>query len=334
MVYAHHITQKTMESSPKLKKAPIKMPNKMSNESQNKPLGEAQSKTINTEFVEENFKNKITLRFPVTRELFHEKSEFQEVRLVETPHHGRVLFLDGCVMVTERDEFVYHEMMAHVPLCLHPHPQRVLIIGGGDGGTAREVLRHPSVEECVMVEIDPMVIEVSRQHLPSTSVSFHNPKLQLIVGDGVQYVAEQASSKKIFDVILVDSTDPIGPAQPLFGPEFYGNVRRCLNKNGIVVAQGESPFYERETQIAMKKVVEKEFSKVHFYNFTNMTYPGGLWSFLFASNEIDPILNFDLNTSKNRISEFQANLKYFNPSIQRSSFDLPSFMEAGHLHST
>jgi len=271
-------------------------------------------------FIEEAYKEGVTLRFAVKEKLFNQQSEFQKVEIVESTHHGRMLFNDDCAMLSERDEAIYHEMIAHVPLFLHPNPKRVLVIGGGDGGTAREVLRHPNVEKCVMVEIDSVVVEGCRQFIPSTAKVFSNPRLELIIGDGVQFMQEDQSK---FDVILVDSTDPVGFAQPLFGPEFYGNVLKRLNQNGIVVAQGETPFYEPESQQALLKILGQFFKVVKPYNFTNMTYPGGLWSFFYASNKIHPIKDFkSANVIASKLDFF-----YYNESIHSAAFSLPSFMK-------
>ncbi len=179
------------------------------------------------------------------RVLFSGKSPFQRVDIVETAGHGRMLLNDGLVMVSERDEHVYHEMIAHVPLFVHSRPQRVLVIGGGDGGTVREVLRHPSVEHVRLVEIDQMVVDACREHLPATAACLSDPRVQVTIADGVRFVAE---TDERYDVVLVDSTDPIGPAAPLFGREFYGNVRDVLTERGIVVSQAENPFYEQAAQ--------------------------------------------------------------------------------------
>ncbi len=273
---------------------------------------------MDNQYIEEAYKEGFTVRFAVKKRLFSEQSEFQKVEIVESTHHGKMLFNDGAAMVSERDEAIYHEMIAHVPLLVHPNPQKVLVIGGGDGGTAREVLRHDSVKECVMVEIDSSVVEGSREFIPKTSCVFTNPRLRLTIGDGVAFMAE---TKEKFDVILVDSTDPVGPAQPLFGPEFYGNVFRCLNDNGIVVAQGETPFYEPEAQRSLVGIMGKFFAVVRPYNFTNMTYPGGLWSFIFASKGLDPIRDVRVGAEQ-KLGDFF----YYNPDIHRASFSLPTFM--------
>ncbi len=223
-------------------------------------------------------------------------------------------------MLSERDEPIYHEMMAHAPLFVHPTARSVLIIGGGDGGTAREVLRHQNVERCVMVEIDAMVVEASRQFLPQTASCLSDPRLELIIDDGVKFMAE--SSEK-FDVILIDSTDPVGPAQPLFGHEFYRNVEERLNKDGIVVAQGESVFYELAMQSKLAEITSSLFKYVSPFNFTNMTYPGGLWSFLWASKTLHPLK--DLRAE--RVDAKRIETFYYNEQIHRAAFALPNFQK-------
>ena len=196
-------------------------------------------------WVEEKFSDFLGLRFKVENVLFSGKSDFQTVDVVETKGHGKMLLNDGLIMVTERDEFAYHDMISHLPLFVHPNPKNVLVIGGGDGGTAREVIRHKSVEKCTMVEIDAMVVEACKEHIPQTASALDNPKINLIIGDGVQFVKE---TKEKFDVIIVDSTDPIGPAQPFFGEAFYQDVFNCLTDDGIVVSQGESSWYAMDIQ--------------------------------------------------------------------------------------
>ena len=271
------------------------------------------------DYIEERYKAGFNVQFAVTKRLYHERSEFQDVEIVETTHHGRMLFNDGCVMLSERDEAIYHEMMAHVPLFVHPNPRRVLIIGGGDGGTAREVLRHPSVETCVMVEIDGKVVESCREFIPKTAAKLNDPRLRLVIDDGVRFVDQ---TNETFDVVLVDSTDPVGPAQPLFGPEFYRNVHRILDSHGIVVAQGETPFYEPEAQLAMMKVMGQFFRIVKPFNFTNMTYPGGLWTFMFAAKTHHPQREFDAE----RVQNFEGEFFYYNDAIHVAAFMLPTFM--------
>lgn len=273
-------------------------------------------------WVEEKFQDFLGLRFKVEKVLFSGKSEFQTVDVVETKAHGKMLLNDGLIMVTERDEFAYHDMITHVPMFVHPNPKSVLVIGGGDGGTAREVIRHPSVEKCVMVEIDGMVVDACKEFIPQTSCALDDPRIELIIGDGVQYVKECG---KKFDVIIIDSTDPIGPAAPLFGSEFYADVSNCLSDNGIVVSQGESSWYALEIQQSLLKVLNGEFPHTYLYSFSNLTYPGGLWSFTFASKGLDPIQDFD----PARVAASGMEFDYYNAELHTAAFALPSFARKG-----
>ena len=271
-------------------------------------------------FVEEvNDKNHFSVRYGVTETLFTKKSPYQKVEVVQTQGHGRMLLNDDLVMVTERDEFVYHDMIVHVPLFTHPNPKNVLIIGGGDGGTAREVLRHSGVERCDMVEIDEVVVQACKEHFLQTAVGMQpSPRFKLYIEDGVEFVKK---SKIKYDVIIVDSTDPIGPAQPLFGIDFYRSVKECLTNDGIVVSQGESPFYNPDTQLAMAKILSQLFPVLRYYNFTNLTYPGGYWSFSFASQRHHPTNDF----SEGRVASSGLKFKYYNADLHRAAFQLPSF---------
>ena len=273
-------------------------------------------------WVEEKFQDFLGLKFKVEKVLFSGKSEFQTVDVVETKGHGKMLLNDGLIMVTERDEFAYHDMIVHVPLFVHPAPKNVLIIGGGDGGTAREVLRHSGVEKCTMVEIDAMVVEACRQHIPQTSKDLDHEKMQLIIGDGVEFVKQ---TQEKFDVIIVDSTDPIGPAQPLFGEEFYQDVFHCLTDDGIVVSQGESSWYAMDIQQSLLKVLNNVFSQNYLYSFSNLTYPGGLWSFTFASKQYHPVNDFD----EQRVAGSGLDFQYYNQALHSAAFALPSFVKKG-----
>ncbi len=257
-------------------------------------------------------------KFRVSETLFSGRSDFQKVDVLKTEGYGVMLFLDGLVMLSERDEFIYHDMISHVPLYVHPRPKRVLIIGGGDGGTAREVLRHEDVAQCHMVEIDGMVVEVSKRYIPKTAVGFEHPRLKLTIGDGVRHMAE---TDERYDVVIIDSTDPIGPAKPLFGETFYRNVFRVLADDGIVVAQGESSHYELEAQRTVLSSMGKVFPKVSLYNYCNLTYPGGLWSFVYASKGLCPLADLD----GARIKQQNLDLSYYNEDIHRAAFALPSF---------
>lgn len=278
------------------------------------------------QFIEEvNLANHFKVGYEIKKTLYSKKSPFQKVEVVETLGHGRMLLNDDLVMVTERDEFVYHDMITHVPLLTHPNPKRVLVIGGGDGGTAREVRRHATVEKCDMVEIDGLVVEACREFIPQTACGMtEDVRFQLFIDDGVKFVhdvAKRNNPKEKYDVIIVDSTDPIGPAQPLFGIDFYRDVMNSLTDNGIVVSQGESPFYNGDTQASMVKILNSLFKVVKYYNFTNLTYPGGYWSFSYASKGLHPLRDFNVG----RVQASGLKFKYYNANLHQAAFALPSF---------
>lgn len=263
------------------------------------------------------------LCFRLKQRLFSEQSSFQKVEVMETEGHGILLAHDGMIMVTEKDEFVYHDMITHVPMFTHPHPRNVLVIGGGDGGTVREVLKHSAVEKVTMVEIDGMVVEASKKYLPQTACELTNPKVTLLIEDGVKFIKE---STELFDVIIVDSSEPIGPATPLFNIDFYRDIYKRLNENGIVVSQGESPYYDMKMQKVLTKILAEVFQKVHIYNYSNMSYPSGLWSFTYASKGPCPIKDFDP-------AKVTEKFQYYSPQIHWGSFMLPQFMQDAHADS-
>jgi spermidine synthase len=196
----------------------------------------------------------------------------------------------------------------------------VLIIGGGDGGTAREVLRHPEVERAVMVEIDEMVVSACRAHFPTVSCALDDPRLELRIEDGIRYVAETGQR---FDVVIVDSTDPVGPAAPLFDQAFYRNVATILTDSGVLVTQAESAYYDRDLQRPMLANQRSFFTRLHLYLYSNLTYPGGLWSFGFASKGLCPIRDFD----SGRVNDAGLKMRYYNPGVHTASFMLPGFVQ-------
>ena len=252
--------------------------------------------------------------------LYSEKSPYQTVEVIESPYFGKMLLNDGVIMITEKDEFVYHEMISHVPLFIHPCPKNVLVIGGGDGGTAREVIRHPSIKLCKVVEIDSLVVESCKKHIPQTASSYSDPKVEVKIEDGIQYVL---NTNKKYDLVIVDSSDPIGPAVPLFGEEFYKGVYNILNDDGIVVSQAESPFYLPESQKKLFSITNSLFPIVNFYHYGNFSYPGGLWSFLFASKKYHPIKDF----KEERVQKSFLDFKYYNTGIHKASFASPTFLK-------
>jgi spermidine synthase len=223
-------------------------------------------------------------------------------------------------MLTERDEFIYHEMIAHVPLFVHPSAKSVLVIGGGDGGTVRELCKHSSLERIVMVEIDEVVVQACRRHLPTLSRSMDDPRLELIFDDGATYVAE---TDERFDVVIIDSTDPEGPGLGLFAAPFYENVAGVLTASGILITQAESPFYGQAIQRSMFSDQRPFFAKLHVYLYTTLTYPGGLYSFGFASTGLCPLKDFD----PARVENSAIVTRYYNPGVHRAAFMLPGFIK-------
>lgn len=268
-------------------------------------------------FTEEQTEN-LRLGLRVTKALVTEQTEFQNLAVVDTAQYGRMLVLDGCVMTTEKDEFVYHEMIAHVPLFTHPNPKDVLVVGGGDGGVIREVLKHASVERAVLAEIDPKVIERSKEWLPSISRALSSDRCELMVGDGIAHVREH---KKAYDVIISDSTDPIGPAVGLFEESFYMNCWEALRDDGIFVAQTESPFLHPELIRETYQKIASIFPVTRLYLATIPTYPGSLWSFTIGSKVHDPLGDTRLLLS------MPLETKYYSPAIHQAAFTLPPFVE-------
>ena len=258
------------------------------------------------------------LSFKYKKILFEGKSPFQTVKIIETKAHGKMLINEDIVMTCERDEFIYHEMIAHVPLFTHPHPKNVLIIGGGDGGTAREVLKHKKIKKCDLVEIDSMVVNACKKYLKSIGSAFSNPLLKIYFEDGAAFIK---AKKNYYDVVIVDSADPIGPGKILFEAPFYKNVFQALKPDGLMVAQGESPLYEQKLQKKLLKTIGKVFPLAGFYNYGNLTYPGGVWSFLFASKKYHPIKDFKAGRVKNSAFPF----RYYNKEIHQAAFSQPEF---------
>ena len=253
----------------------------------------------------------------ITRTLHTEKSEFQDIAVIDTVEFGRMLTLDGLVMTTIRDEFVYHEMITHLALNTHANPKKVLVVGGGDGGAIREIIKHPAVEKATLVEIDGRVIEVSKQYLPEIAGALGDPKVEVLVDDGIKHLADKADT---YDVICIDSTDPIGPAEGLFAADFYQSVYRSLREDGIMVAQTESPFFNAGLITRVNKDISEIFPITRLYLAAIPTYPSGLWSFTMGSKKYDP-----LEVDETKIPEYPT--KYYSPRIHKSVFALPKFVE-------
>lgn len=265
----------------------------------------------------------IAQRLRVDRVLFRDKTEHQDLIIFENERFGRVLTLDGVVQTTEGDEFVYHEMMAHVPIMAHGQARRVLIIGGGDGGMAREVLKHKAVERLVMVEIDRGVVDMSREHLPSLSAgAFDDPRLDLVIADGAKFVAE---TEQRFDVIIVDSTDPIGPGEVLFTAEFYAGCKRCLTPGGIMVTQNGVPALQGWEVTNSYRRLGQSFADVGFYVAAIPTYQGGFMAMGWASDDAAK-RRHDAATIEARFAPLGIATRYYAPAIHQACFALPRFM--------
>ena len=275
--------------------------------------------SANIRWADEEYRGIVRTGFRLKRRVFKGKSPFQTVEVVATAGHGKLLLIDGMTMVSERDEFVYHEMIAHVPLFLHPRPRRVLVIGGGDGGTVREVLRHSSVERCVLVEIDGLVVESCRKYIPSIAAKLSDTRCAVRIEDGVKFVRETSER---FDVVIVDSTEPFGPAKELFGAAFYTDVKRVLTEDGVVVSQAGSPFYEIDTIKNLDLILKNIFPVVDAYLFTNLTYPGGLWAFTYASKGLRPVKDF----RPARVKAARFSLRWYNADVHAAAFALPNFV--------
>lgn len=252
------------------------------------------------------------------RQVLHcERSPFQEVMVLDTVEFGRMLVLDDVIQTSQRDEFAYHEMMAHVPLFAHPDPRRVLVIGGGDGGVLREVLRHPTVEEAHLAEIDRRVVEVARRYLPELN-AFDDPRARVFFADGIRHVEERPDT---YDVIIVDSTDPVGPAVALFGTDFHRAVFRALRPGGIFVQQSESPFFNRDLIRRVQASLRTVFPVTALYWGVVPTYPGGLWTYSVATRGPDP--------RAPRAGAWEAlrlATRYYTPEVHRAAFVLPPFV--------
>jgi spermidine synthase len=254
--------------------------------------------------------------------LYDGQSQFQHLQVLDTVPFGRMLVLDDATQTSVVDEYVYHEMLVHVPMMAHPDPKRVLIIGGGDGGALRRVLEHP-VDKATMVEIDGEVVRVSREFLPSISGdAFTNPKGELLIDDGVKYLRE---TPEHFDVILVDSTDPVGPAVDLFGEAFYQDAKRALGDNGIIVTQSGSPLVMFDELKDAVNLMRRVFPIVKTYICSIPIYPGVLWSFTAASTSIDPAA-VDPAIIAQRLRANGQPTGWYTPEIHRAAFALPNFL--------
>lgn len=270
----------------------------------------------------ENHTEHVKFSIQVDKQLYTSQSEFQRIDIFESKEFGRFLTLDGYMMLTEKDEFIYHEMMVHVPMAVHPSVRKVLVIGGGDGGTVRELVRYPQIEEIDLVEIDEEVVKACKEFLPQTACGFQDPRVKLYYEDGLRFIRKYVDT---YDLILVDSTDPFGPGEGLFTKEFYGSCNKALKADGIMVNQHESPFYPDDAyamQRAHKRIIES-FPIAKVYQAHIPTYPSGHWLFGFASKKYHPIKD-------QRKEDWKAcglKTRYYNEEIHAGAFALPNYVE-------
>jgi hypothetical protein len=257
----------------------------------------------------------------VLRQLYSVQSPFQKIDILESEEFGRFFTLDGYMMVTEKDEFIYHEMIVHVAMATNLNIKKVLVIGAGDGGTVRELTRYPTIEHIDMVEIDKMVVDVCKEFLPQTACKLDDPRVHLYFEDGLRYIR---SKENEYDLIIVDSTDPFGPGEGLFTKEFYGNCFKALTEDGILVNQHENAYYTSFAQ-SMRRAhcrIVNLFPVCKVYQAHIPTYPSGHWLFGFASKKYDPVADLKAD-AWNQLGIYT---RYYNTDLHRGCFALPTYI--------
>lgn len=257
----------------------------------------------------------------VQKSLYSKASKYQEIDVFQSDSFGKVLVLDDSIVITEKDEFIYHEMMVHVPMMVNPTIKNVLVIGGSSGGCVSELLKYDSIESIDVVEMDEELLKVCKKYFPKLAKSFKDERVHLTIGDGLKYVRKKDDC---YDLILVDSTDPFGPQESFFTREFYGHCSRALTKSGTIVTQQESPFYPH-TAKAMHRAIhrmEQLFKEVHLYQAHIPTYPAGYWLFGYASHQFHPIADMQ----KEKWLENELRLDYYNPALHHGAFALPNYV--------
>ncbi|MEX2451005.1 MAG: polyamine aminopropyltransferase [Rhodospirillales bacterium] len=261
-------------------------------------------------------------RFGVKQVLFEEKTEHQHLIIFENPRFGRVLALDGIIQTTEGDEYAYHEMLVHVPMFALGDAKQVLIIGGGDGGTLRETLRH-DVERVTMVEIDRRVIDLCETYMPSLSAgAFEDPRADVIIDDGIKFVAQ---TDRVFDVIIVDSTDPLGPGEVLFTEAFYASCKRSLRPGGVLITQNGVPFFQGDELKASARRLAPHFADARCYLTVVPSYVGGYMALGWASDDAE-LKTVPLDILRERFDRAGFATRYYTPAIHAGAFNMPAFI--------
>lgn len=274
-------------------------------------------------FESSNLYSDLTLGYKIKKKLFSKKSPFQKIDICQTDRFGKMLFLDGITQTTEKDEFIYHEMIVHVPLLCHPNPKKVCIIGGGDGGALREVLRHP-VKEAHLVEIDKEVIKVSKKFLPTINQGFFkNQRAKIHIKDGIKFIK---NSPNEFDALIIDSSDPIDPAKGLFSLKFYQDVFQALKKDGIFVAQSGSSFLQQKELKKNFLNAQKVFPDTQVYLADIPTYYGGFYGFVLGSKKVN-LGKIKPEQIKKKCQKLKLKTKYYDPQIHFTSFILPNYLK-------
>lgn len=262
----------------------------------------------------EDEKGNMKISYRIKEVIAEKQSDFQHVMIVDTYEFGRMLVLDGVVQTTSLDGHIYNEMITHIPLNVHPNPERVLIIGGGDCGAAREAMKYDKVKQLDMAEIDEWVVHLSKEHLPAVSGNLSDPRVNFIFTDGIKHI-ETCNDK--YDVIIVDSSDPVGPAEQLFSKDFYQKIHRALKEDGLMVCQSQSPLMHREVMSRTYHTLGQLFPHRKLYIATVPTYPGGFWSFTLASKKYHEV----------DATSFDKETKYVNQQILKNCFELPEFLK-------
>lgn len=258
--------------------------------------------------------------------LFHEQTQYQDILVFRSAQHGNVLVLDGVLQLTESDEFVYQEMITHIPMMVHPRPLSVLVVGGGDGGVIREVCKHSCVEKITLVEIDQKVIDVAKKFLGGTlATSFDDPRLTIVMSDAAEFLQQQnLHGRQGYDIIVADSSDPVGPAETLFDPSFYEQMYEALNNDGIMCSQGECFWTQPDLVCNVIACCEDIFDNVSYASTSVPTVPTGQIGFIVASKGENVMLH---KPSRDMSPELQQKLKWYTPSVHRAAFALPRFLE-------
>jgi len=261
--------------------------------------------------------------FSVDKIYFESKTDHQHLMIFHNAMFGRVMVLDGIVQTTEKDEFIYHEMLTHVSLIAHGEAKRILIIGGGDGGILREVCKHKIVDHVTQVEIDQAVIDMAKEYLPDHSNgAFDDPRANIVIDDGIKFVTE---TNEKFDVIISDSTDPIGPGEVLFTSPFYEGCKRCLNEGGILATQNGVAFMQPDEVTTTAKRLAPVFKDHSFYGAAVPSYVGGIMTFAWGSDN-DEYRNIDINILRQRFEAANIKTNYYNPEVHHASFALPQYI--------